>query len=303
MITKNGISVIVPFFNAQAYIKECIESILHQGKVVKEVICINDGSTDHSREIISKMQKYDSRIIMTDRKHQGVSRARNEGIQKATAEYLMFVDADDYLTAKRLNKLYKTACSLQADILVFGGQTDDPLHSPDWIRRAFSPRNKKYLQDRTKNIFEERGVLPSACNKLYKRELIQNLQFPEQLSIAEDNVFQFFAFIQAKRVVLTAKRVYVYRMHTNSALNGINPDIKKEQHAQAIKIVKEYLMKTGKTELYKQEYSTWKASLSTELPRNKKGKFEAIQNYIKCYGMRSALEYGIGKYMIKEKRI
>lgn len=257
-----GISVIIPVYNAERQVEQCIESLLKQGKVIEEILCVDDGSTDLSVSVIKKLQKQDKRIQLFSGGHYGVSHARNIGLEKATAEYLLFVDADDYVIQDTLAGLYRKVQKTKADILVFGGRAEDVWHSPDWIRRAFSPKNKSYCKKSKKEILMEPGILPSACNKLYRRKLVQSLRFSEELSIAEDNVFQFLALIKAERVISVSKRAYVYCLHGESALATVSAVQKEEQHEKAVEIVKKYLEEQKVWEIYQDAFHEWRSSLT-----------------------------------------
>jgi len=105
MNEKNKISIIVPIYNSEKYLKRCIESILKQTYTNIELILINDGSEDKSLEICEEYKKNDERIIIVNKENEGVSVARNIGIEKATGELISFVDADDYLEATFLQEL------------------------------------------------------------------------------------------------------------------------------------------------------------------------------------------------------
>ena len=100
------VSIIIPVYNNEQYIEKCIQSVLNQTFENFEVIVINDGSTDKSGEILEKLNREDSRIILIEQKNQGVAVARNRGMNKATGKYITFVDGDDYLKNNYIEKMY-----------------------------------------------------------------------------------------------------------------------------------------------------------------------------------------------------
>ncbi len=110
------VSVIVPVYNVEKYLEECIESLINQTLTDIEIICINDGSTDNSLKILEELQKKDNRIKIINQKNSGVSSARNNGIENATGEYIGFVDSDDWIDSDYYEKLYNTAKKYNSDI-------------------------------------------------------------------------------------------------------------------------------------------------------------------------------------------
>ena len=110
------ISIIIPMYNAKEYIARCLESVINQSFNNIEIIIVNDGSTDESLEICKKYGEVDERIIILNKRNSGVSVARNEGMNVATGEYVMFVDADDWIDESMCQDLYKRISECQADI-------------------------------------------------------------------------------------------------------------------------------------------------------------------------------------------
>ena len=117
---KQLISVIVPVYNSEKYLKECINSILHQTYENIEIIIINDGSTDNSLLISQELQKEDKRIKIINQKNSGVSYSRNKGIQEATGEYIMFVDSDDFIVQNYIELMYKEITKNNYDACISG---------------------------------------------------------------------------------------------------------------------------------------------------------------------------------------
>lgn len=300
-VADTGISVIIPVYNAEKYIARCLESVIKQGPVVSEIICVDDGSKDSSCEIIEAYREKDARILLVRAEHGGVSRARNTGKRMAKGNYVMFVDADDFLLTKKLQVLYNKTSACNADILVFGGKAQDIWHAPEWVQWATNTRNRTYSAGDERNIFLERGVLPVTWNKLYRRELLETLDFPEFLAIAEDNVFQFWAFLAAKKVVFSSKKVYVYCTNASSATESVNDAAKREQHALAVQSVKQKLDRDGLSDKYTAEFAAWKRTVGDEEEPVYKSKAVMIVQYIRRFGLGAALQRGIGKYIIRRK--
>lgn len=234
------VSIIVAVYQGELYIKECLESLLLQDLDDYEIICINDGSTDYTEMIILEMQKSFSKIRYIYQKNSGVSVARNKGLEQAAGDYVMFVDADDYLKNNSLKFLYETIIDSNADILVFGGRTDCPFKTPEWIRYAFYTRNRIYEYFTPEILFNENGTRPSVCNKCFRKETIGNNMFPENISIAEDLVFLFLVFPEARKICFCKRTVYCYRITNKaSAMHTIldQPEIKFQNHLAAAEII------------------------------------------------------------------
>lgn len=299
---KNKISVIIPVYHASNDLISCIQSVLQQGDCIEEILCVEDGYEETTDRIVSECMKLSPILRRFRLAHKGVSHARNIGIQNAKGTYLLFLDADDALLRGRLCSLYRKAEKMKADIVVFGGRTQDPFHTSEWIRKAFSPRNYKYDGDGTRLLFYERGVLPSVCNKLYKKELLKNIQFPEELSVAEDLVFLFRVFPNAHTVVFCSRRAYFYQQRQTSVIHQTDITDKIQQHQQAVELAKRCLKQYGKMEQFETEIKRWETEFLSYAPTEKKrNKTAAMKHYIKEYGSRSAIEYAIGKYLYKKE--
>lgn len=298
---QEGISVIVPILNAEKYIEECLESIASQGDVVKEIICVDDGSLDSSKQIVESVRCRDSRVKLIESGNQGVSVARNIGLNWASGRYIMFVDADDYLQGKKLKKLYQLAISKGADVLVFGGTTNNSLGTPHWVRKVLSPQNGQYQIDNEKDVLTERGFLPVVWNKLYRKEVIKNLRFPIGLNVAEDNAFGFFVHLEAGNVVFSSTRIYVYRLHEESVMQRITEKNRIQQHELAVKLVKHQLQEDGRYEDCQRIFNKWKDLLLEEKTDIPQGKIAMLLYYYREYGMRSLIECLLGKIQNKIK--
>lgn len=209
------ISVIIPVYNVEEYLEECLDSIVNQSIGIEniEVIIINDGSTDSSMEIINKYQKKYSDWIIINRSNKGISISRNEGIKKASSKYLMFLDSDDYLDKNALNDMYNISKKENADVVIgrmkaFNSKGFYPYYSDKIITKydVFDlEQNKKIVR------------LTSVCCKLYKTDLVKNISFPSKLG-HEDNYFSLSVFVKAKRIVSVPK-YYYYRRYRE----GENP--------------------------------------------------------------------------------
>lgn len=119
------ISVIIPVYNVEKYLEECLESIVHQSLKEIEIICVDDGSTDGSVDILKRYACEDKRFILRRQKNQGGGAARNLGLACASGEYVVFLDSDDFFEPEMFRRIYDRAMETAADIVLYGGQKYD----------------------------------------------------------------------------------------------------------------------------------------------------------------------------------
>lgn len=209
------VSVVIPVYNAKDYLHDCIKSLLSQTLVDCEFIFVNDGSTDNSLEIIQKYQEEDNRIKLISQENKGIAEARNAGIEIASGEYIGFLDNDDFVKIDFFENLYKNAIENNLDILV---------------SKTILGRDGKYIiKDHgfntnlifTKDVIQEQIIpnllkvedLFSVWNKIYKRTFIfeNDIRFPGNRVIEEDNIFNIQAFNNAEKVRFIDYAGYYYR--------------------------------------------------------------------------------------------
>lgn len=221
------ISVIVPVYNVEKYLVECVESIIKQTYKNLEIILVNDGSTDSSLSICIKYKELDSRIIVVDKINGGSSSARNAGIKLATGDYLFFIDSDDYL-----NDLYgieKIVNSIDYDYDVVNykykkydeltKKVFECLPTPNYGELLSISDNK----ERIKWMILNSLFISSACNKLIKRKfLIENNLYFDEYRLAEDIVWSFKLLLNANSITAINLDFYVYRQRWNSVSHSIS---------------------------------------------------------------------------------
>lgn len=211
------VSVVIPVYNMETYIGECLDSVLQQTLTDLEVIVINDGSTDGSLKIIQEYQKKDHRIIVIDKKNAGVGAARNDGIRAATGEFLAFMDPDDmYASDDALLHCYQAA--KRANVPVAGGRT--VFLYQDGSRKEEVMKQVGNITFSAKGLTEYRDY---QCDYgyvcyLYKRELlIDNQIFFPLYRRFQDPPFFVRAMIAAKRFYALDEPVYLYRQLPEAA--------------------------------------------------------------------------------------
>lgn len=227
------ISVIVPVYNVESYLCECMDSIIGQSHRNLEIICVNDGSTDNSLQILKDYQSRDGRIKIIDQKNKGVSSARNRGVEIAKGKYISFVDPDDFLEFNA----YETALSKiknDVDILIWGYKAF-PNASGWWINAGKSPNT--IYQDRSVDAFFDGGsVSVIVWNKLYSNKMLKKnaLKFNNSLKMSEDVEFNMLSFVRLKKIQFIDNKLYNYRVKRKNSLTDI---YKGEKQANNHKIL------------------------------------------------------------------
>lgn len=226
------VSVIIPVYNTAPYLKECLDSLMNQTLKEIEIICIDDGSTDDSLDILREYEKYDKRMKVIQQNNSGVSVARNQGIEHASGEFIHFMDSDDYISSDTYEFLYNKLQEREFDIIVFGGES---FPTNEWCDNNLSTRNTTYYNESFHCLFNESGTRPFSCNKLYRTSIIKdnNILFNEKLPLGEDVAFLYLVFPLADTIVFTSEKFYFYRQNTEfSAMKYFNEniDLKSEKH-------------------------------------------------------------------------
>lgn len=208
------ISVIVPIYNVERYLSECIESILNQTYRYLEVILIDDGSTDQSGKICDNYAEQDSRVKVIHQKNGGAANAKNAGLKAATGKYLAFLDGDDFLEKDAYLHMIKALEEYQADVVQC------------CLRYIYCNRKTDKIVNKKITIFDTKSYLEKytwdwTCglmtDKLYKRELFKGIFFEEGHKI-DDEFFTYQGIMRAKKIVYCPKIVYNYRQRKSSVM-------------------------------------------------------------------------------------
>lgn len=223
-----AISVIVPVYNVERYVDECIKSILHQNFEDIEVICVNDGSTDGSRKILEEYSKKDKRLSIISQDNQGLGQARNCGLQHAKGKYVCFVDSDDMLTEGALESLYNAAEETQVQMVSYETELlyeNKELERTD-NKDCFYYKSKQYYGIKDgKTYFTEMVENDDYCNAAWllflDREWLtkQKIQFYPGIYY-EDVLFCLKCFWSAERVVHLSRKNYIYRIRSHSIMTS-----------------------------------------------------------------------------------
>lgn len=214
------ISVIVPVYNVESYLERCIESILNQTYRNLEIILINDGSTDGSKEICDKYRRKDSRVIVVNQDNKGVSSARNLGLELAKGDYIAFVDSDDYLEKDMYELLINCSNESNADIIVCGflQMNSKGEKKESFIKNSSGLINSFECMKRYFNDSEIKEIMYAPWNKLFKKEVLRSVRFDENLSMGEDILFIFRCLENSQYIFINNQCKYNYIYRVDSAM-------------------------------------------------------------------------------------
>ena len=248
------VSIIIPVYNAERYLRETLNSIIHQTYKNIEVICVDDGSSDLSLEILKDFQSMDSRLHILNQKNQYAGIARNNGMAQATGEYVLFLDADDIFEKNMIAHLLGKARKFDPDIIIFGY-----YRFPETIksRRPVKYNFKEKLctpEEIKENIFQY--TLPVPWNKFIKREFIIQSGLKYQNSkVNNDIFFNCLIVAEAQKIYFTKKRLVNYRINNINSITG-NVNRNKSQLAFADEFIKIYqeLLKRGKYNTFSKSF-------------------------------------------------
>lgn len=228
VVMKEKVSVVIPIYNGQKYLQECLDSVLNQTYKNIEVILVNDGSTDDSLKICEKNREIDKRIVIVDKENGGVTLARKTGVKKATGKYVMFVDCDDWLDKDILEVFMKAILKENADIVV-GGFLED-YENEKYAVKGGNLRFNKYNEQNwdcfCKEMFYQGvvpgwGIWPTLWAKLFRKDLIETslAKLDERIFYGEDAACVFSACLEAKCVLAIENTGYHYRVLSTTSVS------------------------------------------------------------------------------------
>ncbi len=218
MKTKDLISIIIPVYNVEKYLNECLDSVARQKYSNLEIILVNDGSTDNSKEICENFCKRDSRFILINKENGGLSSARNVGLDNFKGDYLAFIDSDDIVSENYISDLYEVIKKYNCDIAISGYKRfNDSVPCPISLNKVVELSSnmviKKILYQSEQEVFSV-----SACSKLYSKKIFSDIRYPEN-KINEDVAVFVPIFEKCSKVVCIYNYNYFYRVNVQSITN------------------------------------------------------------------------------------
>lgn len=259
------VSIILPVYNAQEYLECCLKSIVTQSYPYLEIICVNDGSTDKSSEIIEKFAKNDKRFVIINQENKGLSAARNIGTEKSRGEYVMYVDADDFIEVNMVEVMLKNILTHKTDFVIesiwnyddekqMRVEREDRYFTLTWLGHNFNNRSIK-----TEELLPKLYNLPvMAWGKLYNAEFLKNsgVKFPEGL-IYEDNLFFTELFFKAKTFSIDRRQLYNYRVNVKKSITQ-NTGKKYNHMITIMQKIEEVLKKQPTYDVIKNSFINYK---------------------------------------------
>ena len=217
-MVKSDISVIVPVYNVEEYLEQCLESILAQTLQPAEVLLINDGSTDASREIcVSYASEYDF-VTLIDQENEGQASARNTGLDRASGDFIAFVDSDDYISGHMLATLHIKALSTGADMVKCG--TWYYFHE-DRIEKLWGIEGEELILEDKRSFFQallNRKIMHSVCDALYRKEVFDGLRFTVGM-FQEDTYIAPSVLLACEKIAVIPDGLYFYRQREGSTMH------------------------------------------------------------------------------------
>lgn len=246
------ISIVIPIYNAEKYLEECLNSIKNQTYKNFEVIMVNDGSKDDSETICMNFLRSDSRFRYLKKANGGVSSARNLGLDNVKGDYITFIDADDWVDENYLDLLITTVKKNHSDIVVSSYKQFNNIDV--FYLRAYTIQEKYLLNFEKMNRDDFLTIFPklmsinvcfnNAVAKLFRKELLKNLRFDTSIKYGEDLDFYFRLYLNVDSISYVDEPTYVYRMHGDSTTSNFNQE-HAEQELSIFKQMYEKIQEIG----------------------------------------------------------
>ncbi|WP_462428149.1 glycosyltransferase [Fusobacterium varium] len=221
------LSIIVPIYNVEDYLEECLKSLYNIKNIKLEIILVNDGSKDNSFKIMEKFKEiYPERTVLIDKKNGGLSSARNAGIKAAAGEYISFIDSDDFVDSDEFEKFFREGQKDKLDVMVgnmryyTSEKTGDSLFRSDIIKNSGVVNGTDFFW----NLFQKpKCFREEVVDDIYKREFLlkNNIWFNENI-VHEDSEFTPLVYLKAEKVKYIDRAFYFYRQRNGSIMNKVS---------------------------------------------------------------------------------
>ncbi|MDY2980776.1 MAG: glycosyltransferase [Fusobacterium sp.] len=220
------LSIIIPVYNVEEYLEECLNSVLEIRDINYEVLVINDGSPDNSQKIIDEYCKKDSRVKSFIKENGGISSARNYGLERAQGEYIWFVDSDDFINTDEFQKFFREVQKEKVDVFIgnyyfFENKNNRKLEAKKLFINEKILLGKEVLKKEGKELLAKGYVWKHLYNKDFLNR--NNLFFYQEI-ILEDQLFNILCFLKASRVKFINKCIYNYRIGRKESLTNFSKD-------------------------------------------------------------------------------
>lgn len=265
------VSVVLPIYNVERYLKQCLDSVVGQTLKDIEIICVNDGSTDNGPQILAEYENLDKRITVINKENAGLGAARNTGLDAASGEYVWFVDSDDFIAPEACERVYENGKKYNSDVVfidvgLYWSSVDpilDFLDSAKYKRMAacgsFTIADAPWLQQ-----------THSVWSRVYRREyLLENgLRNPEQ-RFGEDMLYSYMNAVYAKRMSIVPEKLYFYRQNRKGSLleQENKNDEYKLMYIKSMRETKKFLIKAKYYDILQEDFI--KGRVRWALPRQR----------------------------------
>lgn len=217
------VSIIVPIYNSEKFLKKCLDSLINQTYKNIEIVCVNDGSKDNSLEILKDYKSKDNRVVVIDKENEGVSIARNTGIQKATGEYITFVDSDDWVDEDFIEKLYTALKEQNVEVVRGNFYKNSNYETHDFVGNLKDLKNKTFFTTEKKfsnSVINKiaTGELPCYVVLLMasKENILKTPLFNSELKLMEDVVFYMNLLNNVESIYFLDTPIYHYYENKDS---------------------------------------------------------------------------------------
>ena len=232
------ISIVIPIYNAEKYLEQCLNSIKNQTYKNFEVIMVNDGSKDESETICKRFLEYDARFRYFTKENGGVSSARNLGLDNVKGDFITFIDSDDWIAEKHLELLINSIKKTNSDIVVSCYKEFDN-NIDTYYTIVYTKQEKNLLNFEKMNRDDFLTIFPklmsinvcfnNAVAKLFRKELVNNLRFDTSIKYGEDLDFYFSLYLNVESVSYVDELTYVYRIHGDSTTSNFNQEYAEQE--------------------------------------------------------------------------
>lgn len=215
---NNKISVIIPVYNTEKYLEKCIRSIMKQSYKNLEIIVINDGSTDNSLNIIESLKAEDDRIVIINQENNGVSKARNKGLDCASGEFIGFVDSDDFLEENMYEIMINHLIEKNADLC----RIKAFIYNREGGIEEICKESNVYTYDsetEIMNVYLHNELKIAVWDKLFRKSVVEKIRFDDSL-FNEDAAYVWEACLNSKRVIMDTKQLYHHIKRSNNSLTS-----------------------------------------------------------------------------------
>lgn len=306
------LSVVVPVYNVEKYLSRALDSILQQTYPVYEVICVDDGSTDSSRNILNEYAKRDSRIRIIHKENGGLVSARKAGILEVSGEYTAYVDSDDFIEPNMYEEMMELAVKHDADI-VTSGLIRDYGNSITVNPEKMAPgvysnvrHNEKFLGSLIDvESFYRTYISPSVCNKVFRTKKLQNIQMEvdNRIAIGEDDAVTYPLLFRSEKVVVSGKCYYHYCIRQSGSVLGLNLKNDEAMDILLTYLEKEFCIADAESLYLKRQFHMLKTYFSFlhDVAHQLKYRGSTLYPFGEITPKDKILLYGAGKFGVEMK--